>query len=629
LLVLFSRILAVSFLVLAFAQPYIPVEQGNKIVSDRAVSVFIDNSFSMEAVTREGSLLDVAKNKAREIAAAYKQSDRFQLLTNDFDPVHQRLISREEFIDQLEQVRISPSSRQLSEVISRQKDALVNAGSSEINSFLISDFQESITDLEAVKQDSLLPVILIPVSAGEVANLYIDSCWFSSPVVQIGQPVELNVRIRNYGESGMEAVGVKLVINGIQKSVATVDLSSFGYADARMTFTLNSAGWQRAEVSITDDPVTFDDSYFFSFKISSELNILSLNNEKPNPYLMVLFGQDRYFRISNSDQRQIDYSLFQKQSLIIMNELKEISSGFTAEIKKYVDDGGSLLIIPDSASDLLSYSAFLNGIGADPFTAIVENEEKVVKIALEDPLFTGVFSDGSKVDESSDFPIVRKYFSQSVSSSSRREMLMQLRSGSPLLSRYKAGNGVIYIFSVPLNSSFSNLARHALFVPVLYRIALLSEKPSSLAYMIGRDDRIEIPGIQLSGDNVFHLVSEEKKFDIIPAHKTIGSETVLSVNGIIREAGIYELKTRNEPVSSLSFNYNRKESMLKFRGEEQLISSLEELKLNNFKVMAEKSVPLVKSLSVMNEGIRLWKYCIIMVLLFLAFEILLLKFLKQ
>src|SRR5688572_21984613 len=127
LLVLFSRILAVSFLVLAFAQPYIPVEQGNKIVSDRAVSVFIDNSFSMEAVTREGSLLDVAKNKAREIAAAYKQSYRFQLLTNDFDPVHQRLISREEFIDQLELVRISPSSRQLSEVISRQKDALVNA----------------------------------------------------------------------------------------------------------------------------------------------------------------------------------------------------------------------------------------------------------------------------------------------------------------------------------------------------------------------------------------------------------------------------------------------------------------------------------------------------------------------
>jgi len=583
----------------------------------------------MEAVTREGSLLDVAKNKAREIAAAYKQSDRFQLLTNDFNPVHQRLVSREEFLDQVEQVRVSPSSRLLSEVITRQKDALFNAGSSEINSFLVSDFQESITDLKAVKHDSLFPVILLPVAAGEVANLYIDSCWFSAPIVQIGQPVELNVRIRNYGESGFEAVGVKLVINGIQKSVATVDLSSFGYADAKMTFTLNNAGWQRAEVSITDDPVTFDDSYFFSFKISSQLNILSLNTEFPNPYLMVLFGQDRYFNISNSDQRQIDYSLFQKQSLIIMNELKEISSGFTAEMKKYIDDGGTLIVIPDSAADIMSYSSFLNGIGADPFSGLVENDEKVVKITLEDPLFTGVFSDGNKVDESADFPIVHKYFSQTISSSSRREILMQLRSGSPLLSRYREGNGNIYIFSVPLNGTFSNLARHALFVPVVYRIALLSEKSSRLAYMIGRDDRIEIPGIQLSGDNVFHLVNEKQKFDIIPAHKTIGSETVLTVNGIINEAGIYDLKTRNELVSALSFNYNRKESMLKFRSEEQLNSSLEELKLNNFKVMADKSVPLVKSLSVLNEGIRLWKYCIMMVLLFLAFEILLLKFWKQ
>jgi hypothetical protein len=147
--------------------------------------------------------------------------------------------------------------------------------------------------------------------------------------------------------------------------------------------------------------------------------------------------------------------------------------------------------------------------------------------------------------------------------------------------------------------------------------------------MIGRDDRIQIPGIQLSGDNVFHLVNEEKKFDIIPAHKSYGSETVLSMNGIIREAGIYDLKIRNELVSALSFNYNRKESMLKFRGQEQLNTSLEELKLNNFKVIAEESVPLVKSLSVLNEGIRLWKYCIILVLLFLAFEILLLKFWKQ
>ena len=47
LLVLLMRILAVSSLVLAFAQPYIPVSENLiNLESKNAVSVYIDNSFS-------------------------------------------------------------------------------------------------------------------------------------------------------------------------------------------------------------------------------------------------------------------------------------------------------------------------------------------------------------------------------------------------------------------------------------------------------------------------------------------------------------------------------------------------------------------------------------------------------
>ncbi|MFM2136565.1 MAG: hypothetical protein RL021_1965, partial [Bacteroidota bacterium] len=49
LLILASRLLAVAFLVLAFAQPYIPAVKGAKRASKNAVSIWIDNSFSMNA----------------------------------------------------------------------------------------------------------------------------------------------------------------------------------------------------------------------------------------------------------------------------------------------------------------------------------------------------------------------------------------------------------------------------------------------------------------------------------------------------------------------------------------------------------------------------------------------------
>ncbi len=41
LLVLLARMLAVAFLVLAFAQPYFPAEEGKKIASERVVSILL------------------------------------------------------------------------------------------------------------------------------------------------------------------------------------------------------------------------------------------------------------------------------------------------------------------------------------------------------------------------------------------------------------------------------------------------------------------------------------------------------------------------------------------------------------------------------------------------------------
>ena len=52
LLVLIARLLALAFLILAFVQPFIP--QDNEVKAGRkAVSVFVDNSYSMSALSED------------------------------------------------------------------------------------------------------------------------------------------------------------------------------------------------------------------------------------------------------------------------------------------------------------------------------------------------------------------------------------------------------------------------------------------------------------------------------------------------------------------------------------------------------------------------------------------------
>ncbi len=627
LLVLLSRILAVIFLVLAFAQPYFPAEEGKKLAAERAVSIYIDNSFSMEAVTREGTLLDQAKTKAVEIASAFKQSDRFQLLTNDFDPVNQRLISREEFINAVSLVRVSPVSRKTKEIISRQADALNQTGSPEKSVVLISDFQESMTDQEFYRPDTSFSITLIPLASGSVSNISVDSVWFTSPVVQLGQVAELNVRIRNFGELDGEAVPVKLLINDIQKAVAGADIPSGNYTDVKLTFTASTPGWQKAMISITDNPVTFDDQYYFSFPVSENSELLVINKETPGPYLAALFAEGGYFKINHTSVKQIDYSAFTDKNTIILDELATISSGLSAELKKYLDIGGTLVIVPDSTIDFATYASFFQNIGIAPITSLVMNPEKVEKLMLEDPLFSGVFSNNLPANANVDLPTVQGYYVQPGRTSG--EVLMQLRSGAPLLSRFRTGKGEVYVFMVPFSGTRSNLARHALFVPTMYRIALLSEKTGRLAFSIGTDDRIELPSVTITGDNVFHLRNEQMNFDVIPAHRSTGNGTVVSLNNQVVMAGIYELQSAGKIVSMPSFNFNRDESVMRFRDADALNEMIEKLRLKNIAVVTSSDATFTAGFTFMNEGIRLWKYCIILVLIFLAIEILLLKFWRK
>src|SRR5471030_1911083 len=150
-LILASRLLAIFFLVMAFTRPYIPGPHAANAAGQKAISIFVDNSYSMQTLNREGSLLDEAKRRAKEIASAYNINDRFQLLTQDFEGKHQRLLSKDEFNDAVDAVKISPRSRILQQIINRQQNLLNLQPNTGKVIFIISDFQKNMGGSQAVK----------------------------------------------------------------------------------------------------------------------------------------------------------------------------------------------------------------------------------------------------------------------------------------------------------------------------------------------------------------------------------------------------------------------------------------------------------------------------------------------
>ncbi len=632
LLILLSRLLAVAFLVLAFAQPYIPAGNQQKRKSTRKISIFIDNSFSMDAVSKEGALLKVAQKKAHDIAMAFSPSDQFQLLTNDFKSTHQRLLSREEFLLETDQVQQGPSAKSLSEILTRQHDALFT-GNADAESdhivYILSDFQKSQMKLENLSTDSSMTINFIPLQSVHQQNLYVDTCFLNTPFIQLNASNELTVRIKNNGEEAIENIPLKLLINGEQKSLASISLNGNSTSDVKLSFTVSKPGWQKAELSITDFPVTFDDTYFFSFNVRPSVQLLAINGKTESPNLNALYQSDPYFILKNANSEQLDYSAFRNYQLILLNEISNLSSGLVQELKRYVQQGGQLFIIPAPDANLSTYNDLMTSIGGPDYLPLNTIEEKVSKIENDHIIFKDVFEKKNKLPENLDLPLVHSYYSFSKTTKNKEEPLMKLQNGNTFLSTVSFGNGQVYFLAVPLETEFSNFARHALFVPIFIKSALNGSSEISSPLIIGKNNEISYRDSILPGDNVLHLKNEALNFDIIPEVRKMDNSMILSVHDQISNSGSYQLYADKTLLSEISFNFDRIESDLTCYTTEELEKTMNGITGIKFSVIQAEGKDLSHTINQLNEGKPLWKICITLVLLFLAAEILLIRFFRS
>lgn len=634
LLVLLSRILAISFLVFAFAQPFLPADDQAATTGRRVVSVFVDNSFSMNAVNEEDrTLFEIGRQYAYEIGNAYTATDGFQLLTNAFEGRHQRLVNQEEFIELSDEVEVGPDVRNISEVLSRQKDLLLAENDAAKTLFLVSDFQRSITDLELWENDTNFAVRLIPLTPTNTGNVYIDSCWFESPIRQLNKADQLKVRLVNISDRALENVPIKLLLNGTQKSLASVNLPANSTVDTALVFNANQSGIQDIEVIITDYPVTFDDHFYLSYPIAAYSSILHISGDTANDRIGPVFRPNEYFRYQIADEARLNYANLNKNDMILVSNLAKVASGLAQELSKFVENGGSLVLFPGDRLDLDSWNQFLTSLHTDTFRPLDTAKTKVSSYNDQHPIYKGVF----EVQDNRanlDLPIVQQHYPLSSEVETNRENLLTLQNGESFLSQYSFGKGKVYLNAVAPDESYSNYWRHGFFLPTLYEMAFHAQSTPTPYYTIGQEAALELNRFSGGGDQPFHLKAANSETDLIPLHRSINGRSTIFLGASeagpgIREAGSYRLTYNNEDVTGVAFNYARQESDLRTYSTEELEEALAERGLNRFSVVKSDYSTLSNTLNNISQGRSFWDWCLVLALFFLFFEVVLLRLWKS
>jgi len=617
-LILAARLLALFFLVMAFARPYIPGPHSAAGGAQKAISIFVDNSYSMQTLNREGSLLDEAKRRAKEIASAYNINDRFQLLTQDFEGKHQRLLSRDVFDDAVDAVKISPRSRSLQEIINRQQNLLNTQASTGRALYIISDFQKNMIGNQQVKIQPHTGVNLVQLKASTLANVAVDSVWLLNAIHRPGESEKMVVRLQNYAGENSAKIPLKLLINGSQKALGGFTVNARSAQNDTLTFSGLQPGWQKGEITLQDNPVIFDNQFYFTFNVKQQMPVLLIDGGIPNVYLKSVFASDPFFDVKHAPDGNIDYASLSTYPLIVISDVRTITTGVAQQLKNYVTKGGTLCVFPAADADLPSYTTFLQSMNAAYPEKLITANIKVSSINLQNPVFKNIFEG---FPQNPDLPVVKKYYKLSTSGS-RSEDLMQLTGGDDFWASYKSGKGKIYISAVPLDDNFSSLPRHALFVPAMFRVALLSGNEQALFYTLGHDETMEIPSIQTSEKQLLKLVKGNQS--VIPDVRQQEGSTLLYASDQLQETGIYDLKKQDSTVSVMAFNDNRSESDLSY----YTPSELSKLVPQAGDVLEAGKGSLKAAVNETNLGLQLWKLCIILALICLAAEILLIRFFK-
>ncbi len=616
-LILLSRCLAITAIVFAFAQPFLPLEDNEIKEGKRGVAIYIDNSFSMQVEAENGSLIALAKERALAIVKAYQASDKFHILSNDFKGKNQRWLNQEQAILAVQEINTSPIFRTLKEICSRMNQ-LQDSEELVRKRFLISDLQKNSFQLEEITDTNEYSIL--PIQNRQLLNNNLSDVNFALPYHLPKQQESINIKIQSNRRSEENKVNSQLYTNDQLKSPFSIELSN---QDSIME-TINYIGESKDNIlgvlAIKDYPVTFDDSIYFNYSIQQKIKVFHIYEDTASTGIQALLANDSLIDYKTSDLAQIDFEALAQSSFVILDELSEMSSGLVQELLKFNTYGGSIALFPKSEMNLESINSFLKNLSSVQYVKKIKESLTVRSINNQSELFKGVFEE---LPENLILPKVKEYWKINSPNNALLESVLSYSNLSSFLSKVESDGGRLYISSVGVDEKQSNLSNHAIFVPILFNMALQSVNASPIYYQLN-DNLLSLPNLERK-ESPIHIVGNG--IDVIPPQQWVQNRLQLKVGNLIHQAGHYQLVQEGNVIQNISFNYNRKESLFDAHSPKEIKENGEIMGLK-FSLLESNVESIGNSIQLLDKGTALWKYFITLALIFLGIEIALLRLLN-
>ncbi|CAM1335073.1 BatA domain-containing protein [Tenacibaculum aestuariivivum] len=586
-LILATRLLLLTFLIIAFAQPYFSNRKNNE---QQHFLIYLDNSLSTNTKGEKGNLLQVA---IQEIIENTAEEINYSILTNDGYYKNKTAL---ELKNILLNVKNTAKNSNLKTV------SLKIASENKINSFakniIISDFQNTtIKDINKIPSNSTL----VKLNAELQSNLSIDSVYVSNNGTTY---FDIHVLVKN---QGLQKKEVPIAIyNGdklVNKQVFSVDKNEI----ETITFSVIKTDIFSGKIKIDyNDTYNFDNSFYFAINSNSKIAVLNISETAD--FFNRIYTKDE-FELTTSTVQNLNYNLIEKQHLIVLNEIKKLPKTLITSLIEYSNKGGNIVVIPAENINILTYNNFFYQLKIGQLLAQKNDSLKITTINYKNPLLKNVFE---KEVLNFQYPFAKTSYTTAFKNTSD---IINFENKQAFIQQINTKKATIYWVAAPLNKKNSNFINAPLIVPVFYNIGKQSLQLPKLYYTVGKKTTIDIDN-KLNKEEV--LTISNNKMSFIPLQQILQNNIKITTSNQPLEAGFYQIKQAETNLKKIAFNYPKKESLLNFLDTETAETKLISNSVKN----------TLQNSNNENKIQWLWKWFLALAIVSLLTEILILKFFK-
>jgi uncharacterized membrane protein len=631
-LLLALRMLIILFLVTAFARPTLKgIAIGGTTSAAKTTAVFIlDNTPSMSVVDAKGSYFNQAKATIKELLNQLQEGDDAALIltANQNKNDIKTTTNLSDFQKQVDAVKISDASGMLNTSII--KAAKILSGSQNFNKeiYLLSDFQKGrlagkgfLSNLSQLLNDKVR-LYTFDYSGKKVYNIGIDSLKLNTQIFEKNKPVSFNITITNYSSQAVSNLVVSLFINGKRKAQQSVSLNPGESKILSMSAIINETGFIDASAEIEDDEIMQDNKRYINFYIPKVIPVIIFTDEPADSKFIDLAltaaSNSGILQITEKDLSQVASINLLQYNVVFIIGSQNLVSGFD-RLKSYLNDGGSIFLMPGSKSALSNFQKINEELNIPPPVAAVgkinssENPVKFGKVDFNHSVFQDLYANNKKKNIES--PEVYYYFK--INPAGKGESIISLMDGSSFLSEFKKGNGKIFLLNTAPVLSWTNFPLKTIFAPLINK---------SVFYLASKD---RTDDQSLAGNNVLidlrnntspqiKILRPDNSEDYVNLQDQSNSNYIeYKRTGL---TGNYKVYSGKSIIDEFSVNTDPLESVTKYLTITDFENYLKKIKFKGKFINVTKNEDPAKIVLQSRFGSELWRYFILMAIILAIVE---------